>query len=221
MRVDETPFPPGWWGQGLDDVRPDVGTYGRYPHEDLPRLPFELRGDFAWLRSQPFRADHVAREKPAENAKALPALLGDAVRRGLILPTEFVEFYRSPDLQQRIRSCTDCFLDLSPVFIALPIADGFLLRFLADSQGCIFWYLYALPGTTDHCVVASPDFYGAKAEQWQEEPPDPEQIIFCEESFERFLCRFWLENEIWYSGYEKHPLLAEGRRYLESYGRRA
>jgi hypothetical protein len=129
-----------------------------------------------------------------------------------------VEFFRSPELQKRIRSCTDCFLDLSPACIPSPLADGFLLRFLADSQGCIFWYLYLLPGTIDHCVVASPDFYGAQAEQWQE-TPDPDQIIFCEESLERFLCRFWLENEIWYCGYEKRPLFAEGRQYLDSYGR--
>src|SRR5688500_3642302 len=122
MRVDETPFPAGWWGQGLDDVRPDVGTYGRYPHQDLPPLPFELRGDFAWLRGQPSRTDNIAREKPAENAEALSALPRDAARRGLILATEFVEFFRSSELQQRVRSCTDCFLDLSPVFVPSPVA---------------------------------------------------------------------------------------------------
>jgi hypothetical protein len=149
------------------------------------------------------------------------ALPRDAARRGVILPTEFVEFFSSPDLQHRIRSCTDCFLDLAPAFVSSPVADGFLLRFLADSQGCLFWYLYLLPGSPNHCVVASPNLYGAdESEQWQEGPPDPDQIIFCEESIERFLCRFWLENEIWYSGYEKRPLLPEGHRYLESYGRR-
>jgi hypothetical protein len=218
MRVDETPFPPGWWGQGLADVRPKVGTYGRYPQRNLPPLPFELRGDFAWLGDQKSRTGNIAREKRAENAEALSALPRDAAGKGLILPTEFLEFQRSPDLQRRIRSCADCFLDLSPVFVASPIADGFLLRFLADSQGCLFWYLYVRPGTSDHCVVASPDFFGVGAEQWRDAPPDPEQIVFCEESFERFLCRFWLENEIWYCDYEKRPLFAVGRRYLESYG---
>jgi hypothetical protein len=180
-----------------------------------------LRGDFAWLRGQPSRTDNIARETPAEKVDALSALPRDIARRGLILPSEFVEFFRSPELQHRIRSCTDCFLDLSPVVVPSPLADGFLLRFLADSQGCIFWYLYLLPGSSGHCVVASPDFYGAEAEQWQEEQPDPDQIIFCEESFERFLCRFWLENEIWYCGYEKRPLFGEGLQYLENYGRTA
>src|SRR5687768_9867010 len=111
MRVDETPFSAGWWGQGLGDVRPDVGTYGRYPHGALPPLPFELRGDFAWLRSQPPRSDNIARERPSENADALSALPQEAAARGLTLPPEFVDFFRSPELQQRVRSCTDCALD--------------------------------------------------------------------------------------------------------------
>jgi hypothetical protein len=64
MHVNETPFRAGWLGQGLDDVRPDVGTYGRYPHQDLPPLPFELRGDFEWLSGQPPRTDNIARERP-------------------------------------------------------------------------------------------------------------------------------------------------------------
>jgi hypothetical protein len=220
MRVDETPFPAGWWGQGLGDVRPNVGTYGRYPTKGLPPLPFEMRGDFRWLAGRPVRDRHVAREKPEENAEALAALLRDASRHGVMVPREFVDFFRSPDLQQRVRSCTDCFLDLSAIYVPSPVADGFLLRFLADSQGCIFWYLYQLPGRSDHCVVASTDFYGSDAEKWEEELPDPDEIIFCEESFERFLCRFWLENEIWYCGYEKRAMFEEGRKYLECYGRK-
>lgn len=221
MRPDETPFPAGWWGQGLADVRPNAGTYGRYPYDALPPLPFTLRGDFDWLIRQPSRVDSIAREKPSENRKALAALLSDATKHGVVLPPEFLLFVDSPQLQGRIRSCTDCFLDLSPVFAPSPLADGFLLRFLADSQGCIFWYLYQLPGTSDHCVVASPDFYGAESEQWDAEPPDSKQIIFCEESFERLICRFWLENEIWYCDHEKRPLFPEGRQYLESYRRKA
>jgi hypothetical protein len=221
MRVDETPFPAGWWGQGLPGVRPDVGTYGLYSHDPLPPLPFELRGDFAWMIRQPARDQNIAGEKQAENDTALARLVAGAAEHGLALPPAFLTFFHSPELQHRVRSCTDCFLDLSPAYVPTPLGDGLLLRFLADSQGCIFWYLYQLPGSAGHCVVASPDFYGPEAEQWQAEAPDPEQIIFCEESFERFLCRFWLENEIWYCDYEHRPQFAEGRRYLETYGRSA
>jgi hypothetical protein len=220
MQSDQTPFPTGWYGQGLANVRPRISTYGRYPHEQLPALPFEFRGDFAWLARRPAHGYSIASEKPTENADALVAVLNDASERRLTLPPEFLAFFRAPDLQERVRSCTDCLLDLSPVLVPSPVGEGgFLLRFLADSQGCIFWYLYLEPGTTDHCVVASPDFYGSQDEQWRTEPPDPDQIIFCEESFERFVGRFWLENEIWFSGYEKLPMLVEGRQYLENYRR--
>ena len=80
----------------MDDVRPDVGTYGRYPHEKLPPLPFELRGDFEWLLRQPARGDNIAQEKPAENAKALAVLSQDARSRGITLPGELLRFFRSP-----------------------------------------------------------------------------------------------------------------------------
>jgi len=218
MQSNRTPFATGWYAQGLANVRPRVGTYGRYRHDQLPALPFKFHGDFAWLAGQPVHGYSIASERPAENAAALVEVLRDASKHRLSLPPEFVAFFRTPDLQERVRSCTDCLLDLSPVLIASPVGKGgFLLRFLADSQGCIFWYLYLERGNTDHCVVASPDFYGSEAEQWRTEPPEPKKIIFVEESFERFVCRFWLENEIWFSGYEKTPMLAEGRQYLERY----
>jgi hypothetical protein len=218
MKADQTPFPSAWWGQGLDDVRPDVGTYGRYGHDALPSLPFRLRGDFGWLRDRPPLGGHVGEERSLKNEVSLPRLITDAAARGVELPSEFVAFFRSPELWQRLRSCTDCFLDLSPVCVASPLADGFLVRFLADSQGCVFWYLYQRPGSADHCVVASTDFYGAEAEAWQDAPPDPANLVFAEESFEAFLCRFWLENEIWFCGYEERPMFAEGQRYIDAYG---
>lgn len=220
MQPNETPFRTGWWGQGLGDIRPDVGTYGLYPFDPLPALPFELLGNFAWLREQPQQKSHISREKSADNKQSLISLIADAKKKRLELPSEFLLFFHSPDLQKRIRSCTDCFLDLSPICVPSPLGEGFLIRFLSDSQGCVFWYLYLQRPGLDHCVVASPDFYGAEEELWQEEPPDPSQIIFCEQSFEWFICRFFLENEIWFTGYEKRPLLPEHRKYLEQYGKK-
>jgi hypothetical protein len=110
------------------------------------------------------------------------------------------------------------FLDVSTEYVSSPLADGFLVRFLADSQGCIFWYLYQRPDSSDHCVVASQGFYGAPSEQWQDYAADPSQVVFVEQSFEAFVCRFWLENEIWFSGYAKSKLIPEGQQYLAQYG---
>ncbi len=202
---------------GLGDVRPDVGTYGRYEFKRLPPLPFEMRGDFAWLASAPVHEHSIRDEKAAENAAAISSLRESASRLGIRLPAAFTKFVETPELQQRVRSNTDCFLDVCSEPIHSPIGDGWLVRFLADSQGCIFWYLYLTPDGSDHAVVSSPGFYGTEAEQWQEEPPDPGEIVYCAESFEAFLCRFWLENEIWFAEWKKTPMPEVGQEYIERY----
>lgn len=223
MRLEDSPFPPHWWGTslehvGLDLVRPDVGTYGRYEFYALPPVPFDLRGDFAWLATTAAHEEHSIRdEKAVENVQALKDLQGSATSRGLRLPEAFVTFMATPSLQQHVRSNTDCFLDLCPAPIRSPLGDGYLIRFLADSQGCIFWYLYLTRDGCDHAVVASPDFYGTEAEQWGDEALDPLEIVFCAESFEAFICRFWLENEIWFAEWKKTSMPDVGRAYIEQY----
>src|SRR4051794_27222656 len=114
MRSDQTPFPSAWWAPELPGVRPRAGTYGRYPAGNLPPLPFPLHGDFSWLAAHPRQRHPISVEKSSDNAAALAPLVQDAARRALTLPPEFFAFFGSRDLQQRIRSCTDCFLDLSP-----------------------------------------------------------------------------------------------------------
>jgi hypothetical protein len=137
----------------------------------------------------------------------------------------------SPSLQGRIRSATDCYLDLCPEPIRSPVGGGWLVHFLADSQGCIFWYLYLTADGSDHAVVSSPDFYSteyepsgddepdADDEEWEDEEPDPAAIRFCAESFEAFLCRFWLENEIVFAQGVKTPMPDVARQYIEQYRR--
>jgi len=219
MDASSTPFLTGWFGQELKGARPRAGTYGRYPHDELSPLPFELTGDFGWLSRQAEHSSNIGHEKRKDNQSALPKLVNDGAAIGLTLPSALITFFQSSALQRRVRSCTDCFLDLSPAAAKSPVGDGFLVRFLADSQGCVFWYVFARPGETDHCVVASTDFYGTDAEPWNDRPPDPAGIIFCERSFEAFICRFWLENEIWFSQWKKTALSNEAQRYLAEYGR--
>ncbi len=222
MLPSESPFPCHWWGTSLDnvglgDVRPYTGTYGQYEFERLPRLPFELCGDFAWLISSAAAQHSIHDEKSSENAKAFSHLLASAIRRQIRLPDAFTKFIATPELQQRVRSTTDCYLDICSEPIPAPIGDGWLVRFLADSQGCIFWYLYLTPDGADHAVVASLGFYGTEGEQWQDEPADPSEIVYCAESFEAFMCRFWLENEIWFAGYERTAMPDAGRVYIDRY----
>jgi len=225
MLPSESPFPCHWWGFGLEiaglkDVRPDIGTYGRYEFDRLPPVPFEMRGDFTWLVSAPARRDSIGRRFAAETATSMKLLRASANQLGLPLPDPFTKFMETPALQERIRSNTDCYLDLCPELISSPIGGGWLVHFLADSQGCLFWYLYLTANGSNHAVVSSPDLYSTpyeEGEEWEDEEPNPAKIVFCAESFEAFLCRFWLENEIWFAAAKNAPMPPGGREYVEGY----
>lgn len=225
MHPADSPFPCHWWGTslekaGLEEARPDVGTYGRYEFPKLPPVPFDMRGDFTWLAAAPAHAAHnIGGRMAAENAQALGELRESSAGLGVPLPAAFVKFLETPSLHQRLRSNSDCYLDLSPAPVHSPLGEGHLIRFLADSQGCLFWYLYVTGDGSDHAVVSSPGFYGTDEEQWQDEEPDPAEIVFCAESFEVFVCRFWLENEIWFAEWQKTPMPSVGLQYIEQYRR--
>ena len=222
MQPAESPFPPYWWATGLENVglgeeRPDVGTYGRYDFAQLPPLPFELHGNFAWLAIAPTHQPNIGDQQADDNRQALTQLHAAAERMELQLPPAFTLFMGTPALHAHLRSNTDSYLDLCPAPVPSPIGGGYLIRFLSDSQGCIFWYLYLTADSSDHAVVASRDFYGTEAEQWQDEPPDPHEIVFAAESFEAFMCRFWLENEIWFAEWQQTPMPDIGSEYIERY----
>jgi hypothetical protein len=236
MLPAHSPFPCHWWGLsleavGLGEPRPDVGTYGRYDFGRLPPLPFPMSGDFAWLATAPAHRHNIGKKHAADNARALKFLRASSDGLGVRLPDAFTKFMETPSLQERIRSTTDCYLDLCPEPIRSPVGGGWLVHFLADSQGCLFWYLYLTADGSDHAVVSSPDFYSTEYEplggdesdpddeEWADEEPDPAAIRFCAESFEAFLCRYWLENEILLAQWGKTPMPEAGRQYIEHYRR--
>ncbi len=213
---------------GLGDVRPRKGTYGPYDFFALPSLPFELRGDWNWLRTaEPLERSIV--EDPEQILSFLQSLRDAVAVKGLSLPDCFVQFLSEPNLAQRVRSNTDCFLDIGSGVVASPIGGGYLIRFLSDSQGCLFWYLY-LTANGDHAVLSPSDLYGSPAEEQgfysyvdgekHLAGRKAENISFAAESFEAFICRFWIENEIWFAAYQKRESSAAGKSYAEAYGRR-
>jgi hypothetical protein len=225
MQPAESPFPSYWWGTsleiaGLGDVRPRVLTYGRYEFSALPPVPFAMRGELDWLVVAPVHHPNVGVVKPAENVRAMEELQQAADWLWPHMPAAFVKFFKNPSLWQHIRSNTHCFLDLCPAPVRSPIGGGYLIRFLADSQACLYWYLYLAHDGLDHAVVATPGFYGTEEEPWRDEKEgNPADIVFCAESFEVFLWRFWLENQIWFAAYEKTPQSDAGIAYIEQYRR--
>lgn len=214
MLAQDSPFRPFWWGIGLADAgvdgRPDVGTYGRYEFQDLPPVPFAMAGDLAWLAAQPAHDEWPIGDQARSE---LPALTAACERLGVALPPAFLALMRAPELQRRIRSCTACFIDVGDAPVRAPAGDGYLVRFLADQQGCLYWYLYLTADGRDHAVVCSPEHYDPS----DEADGDPDAIVFCGESFETFLCRYWLENEIWFADNDNTAMPDVGAEYISRY----
>jgi hypothetical protein len=206
------PFPCGWSGQDIGD-RPGEGTYECYPPDELPPLRVPLTGTFDWLRAAPEYERSIA-GNPAETAAALGRLLtADAEA----LPRPFVEFFRAPALWRRVRSCTDCYLDLDSTAVEIPGGLGRLVRFLADSQGCLYWNLHLRPDGAEPTVVTTYHFSGSENMDRRAGRPHPRDITTCAPSFEAFLYRFWLENELWFALNDGQPLPEHGQQYLAFY----
>ena len=214
MRAQDSPFRPYWWATGLSNVdveaRADVATYGRYPYEDLPPVPFAMNGYFDWLTHRP---EHEEWPITGNAEQQLPRLLAACDRDGVILPQVFTRFIGDAALQRRIRSTTACYMDLDAGAVAID-TGGLLIRFLADQQGCLFWYLYVTEDGTDHAVVCSTEFIDSEESAAIEEP---EELCFCAESFESFLCRYWLENEIWFATEDGTDMPDVGAEYIDQY----
>jgi uncharacterized protein (TIGR02996 family) len=217
MRANPTPFPAGWWSIDLEGYREGAETYGLFSYEALPPLPVDvLQGDFRWLKGK--RARAAANAKPG---KKVQHLADAAAGLGLTLPPEFAVLMESSVLKKRVRSCTDCFFNWPRRIVESPGGEGgYLVRFYSDSQGCLHWYLY-LTQRGYHCVVVSGGFYGGyhelkTDEDMCDEPSD--QFWFCAPSFEAFVYRIWIENEIWYALSDDYdPLTAEEQAYVNHY----
>lgn len=212
MRAQESPFRPYWWAFGLEAAgvagRATEGTYGRFEFGALPPIPRELTGDLAWLAAQPTPDEWGVGTGPVAELAEVEAA---CARLGVTLPGVFLDFLRSPRLLSKIRSCTACYISVGPVPVTAPGADGHLIRFLADQQGCLYWYLYVT--ATGHAVVCSADLYGGPGDDYTATG----EINFCGESFESFLYRFWLENEIWFAADEDGPMPEDADEYIRGY----
>lgn len=230
MTNPQFPFPPIWIGGDLQEYRSAAGTYDRYEAESLPPLPQEpFRGDFAWLFEQPSPLEYDDRHKagwttygglekwPAGAARCKALLTADAAMRGVRIPEPFFAFMDDVQLVSRLRSPTDCCFVYPDALIESPApSGGHFVHFYSDSQDCYLWYLY-IDRQGRSAVVASDDLTEPQDETFWEN--EREQIVLCATSFESFLYRTWIENEIWYR-LVKHdqPLTAEMHDYLRHYG---
>jgi hypothetical protein len=229
MRVTQFPFPLIWIGSDLGHHRPRESTYSRIDHDTLPRLPlFLLDGSFDWLRREPspmtFDNRFAAWAEPGIPswkegiANALGTLASEAANCTVTIPESFYSFLRDDDLVTRVRSPTDCeFLAPDKVIRNRGPAGGHFVHFMSDSQNCYEWCLY-IDSKSRHCVVASFENLADPA------LPAPfwenlrDEIVVCEATFESFILRLWMENEIWFRLVERdQPLTQEMTEYLNHY----
>src|SRR5215467_12283016 len=83
-------------------------------------------------------------------------IVDSARQLGLSLPDAFLQVMASPDLQDRIPSCTACYFDLPEKIVPCPgSGEGYLIRFLNDQQAVLMWYLY-IPRVA--CMASPPSW---------------------------------------------------------------
>jgi hypothetical protein len=179
-------------------------------------IPFEIDGSFSWLKAESTHKDHVGIRSTRRLPSQLKHAVASAAAHQLLLPDVFLKFCRSSNLQSHFRSATDCYVDVGRQILTLD--DGFLLRFLVDSQGCAYWYLYMRPGTSEHAVVYSTNYFDANdKDSLSVDELSQKQFVYDSPSLECFLCRFWLENEIFFAEDEETEPPRVGKKFLRLY----
>jgi len=206
---------------------PEHATYSAFSFDELPSIPIELDDRCEWLliNATPLSYGLRRYERGLQ-----PGTVSDLAAEARVkLPAVFERFMTLPELQERVRSCTDCYLDPGERIVeTIGAIPGSLVHFLSDSQSCAHWYLHILPNG-DSAVLESMDLYcyEVKNSDWMENPAcrlekidiTTQDFSYCATSFSEFLYRFWIENEIWFATYEKthRPLTALELLYVRHY----
>ena len=128
----QPPFPLAWWSF-------DLGTLSRLRRHllplrgtsSLPPIP-AVSESLDWLEPLDQRTDAqmAIHRNPPEARGEVVKIAASATRLGLTLPESFVRLMSSPELQDRIPSCTACFFKLSDDIMPCPGSDGgYIVRF--------------------------------------------------------------------------------------------
>jgi hypothetical protein len=218
-----TPFRPGWYAFDLGRYRPCDSTYCLYPYASVPPVPAPDES-LAWLGPLDERTDQqmqIHRDRQVASGK-LDQIVASARRLGLTLPPSFLRLMGSPELQDRIPSCTACYFSLADDIILCPGSEqGYIVRFLNDQQEVLLWYLYLTP-SGEQRVLVSPFMLDEVAQQGPMNEQARQAVIDntfeCAPNFAEFIYRYWLENVIWFKlNDQSAPLTTEEQAYVAHY----
>ena len=214
-------FPKYWIGGSLGSYRACDSTYEYYDWDALPTIDVErLDGSFRWLQCQPHPIEFDERYANSWANGALDSWrrLEDKRKTNLQflarssdirVPQEFIAFMCDTQLVTRVRSPTDCYFHHVEELVPNPLQHGgYFVHFMSDSQNCFEWYLHVARDRKPYVVASSEmlDELEACDATWHN---DSNQIVTCGETFESFIYRLWIENEIWYRLVDDHPPLTE------------
>ena len=208
-RVWAGTYLPGYhdWGEAF---RP---TYAGFPVDLLPPIERELDDELRWLLREPIV------DEPLEGTATRDDLDALLAGRAVSLPPSFSAFVGSAEPRRRLRSATDCYIRLPDSIVRF--GQGWLINFLADSQACAFWLLYAGPDGEAVIVTEYPPGFEFSDEEATRQQRDSGSLAsdasVCADSFSEFLYRLWIENEIFF---RRESLTDEQRRYGEHFRER-
>jgi hypothetical protein len=222
-------LPRDWWGielPGYREAPADHATYSEFG-SDLPPIERALDKELTWLMGEPAVPGSLAENDPTSKPTrpaSEEALIDLLAGTHLDVPASFARFINERPPRARVRSCTACYLDLADAVVPAP--GGSLIHFLSDQQWVLHWLLY-IGADGSEAVVVSDTPYGFQAEAPTTfsvtSGSDEAEAVVCAESFNEFLYRFWVENEIWFALADRDggpgDLNDEQRRYVEYYSR--
>ncbi len=202
--MKEIPLPKSWIFSDIKGIREKdySATYYHFEYDKLPVIPnhIELDDKFGWLEPFPQYFTEEQWGKIYNFGGKLEVLQEEAKQKGLSIPQSFINFMSKSNLIKKIRSNTSCVFDLSDYIEEIPNTNGiYFLKFLSDSQFCCHWYL-CLDKEGHYFIGNSHKHYRSKSEYNEDYGDEYKDYIgkFCSYTFNEFIYRFWIENEIWY-----------------------
>lgn len=202
---------------------------------ELPAVPAHIDGEFEWLlqasandqdMSPESIEDQISRRKRFQEERAF-VLLERALQLKLRIPQSYLTFLRMPQLLRRLYSYNGCLWGLPDGLPSITDAAGsHLLYLMQDYQGCAYWYL-CLTSEGYSGVVVTARYFGGRLDERDEssneeshECPEPcvDDLCLVENTFESFVYRFWIENQISHDlRVRKTALTGEALNYASHY----
>jgi hypothetical protein len=213
--TDTKLFRKAWIGSAIKGIRESEkrNTYDWFAFDKLPPIPKNLDNSFTWLKPvlkgkelrhtelsfmEEIRGKHYG--EGVDFSEDIVRLESELKSYTIKLPEEIRIFFCNTGINGRIRSTTDCYWKLGD-FIGVIAADQvyYILRFMSDSQGCLFWYI-CFDQTGNHFIMASPRLYGHEnQEEHNQYVENSETLIgyYCADCFKEFIYRYDIEQRIW------------------------